>query len=233
MKWNEKKNAIRQQLAPKKICVFVIYCIQCTERIHVFTFSPPSSSSSFLHCVYYVCMLLPVLLLLLLLHTIFGRMLAGSPHFFRLSKKFQFCSLITISVNAIMYAYRHIAFNVSKNVTNMCVYDITICFIHIEALLTNKRSLRFGIPKKKPWRRWEKLEEKSNNTEWMVYISICSSFSSSLTLHFLLQFDYIFLFFLNSSLDISFFFHWIECNISYLSVIILGLFVTSQHIHNF
>lgn len=97
------------------------------------------------------------------LHTNFGRMLAGSSHFFRLSKKFQFCSLITISVNAIMYAYRHIAFNDSNNVTNMYIYAIAICFIHIEALLTNKRSMRFGIPKKGIKKMREKLEEKSNN----------------------------------------------------------------------
>lgn len=63
-------------------------------------------------------------------------------------------------------------------------------------------------------------EERWNNTNWMV--SICSFF-----LCIFHQFDYIFL----SSFHWTqrFFLHWIECNISYLSVIILRWFVTSTH----
>lgn len=62
-------------------------------------------------------------------------------------------------------------------------------------------------------------EERWNNTNWMV--SICSFFSVFST-NLITSFSLLFI-------GHNVFFHWIECNISYLSVIILRWFVTSTH----
>lgn len=151
------------------------------ERIHFCTFSPPSSSFYSLFHSHSTVQ--------------FGRM---GYLFFRSFGNFQFCFLITISVNAIMYAYRHIVSNI---VTNMCV----LLFALSTVLLANKRSMRIEIN-----------EEKWNNTKWMDSIP---SFSVCYFINLITSF----------SLFIGlFFFHWIQCNISYLSVIIPRLLCYSD-----
>lgn len=89
------------------------YRIQA-ERIHFCTFSPPSSSFYCSACIW--------LDFFFFSYSWFAQ------------KSFQFCFLITISVNAIMNAYRH---NPSNNCDQYWVF--AICSIHTK-LLTNKRS---------------------------------------------------------------------------------------------
>lgn len=157
------------------------------ERIHFCTFSPPSSSFYSLFRAHSTVQ--------------FGRM---RYLFFRSFENFQFCFLITISVNAIMYAYRHIVSNI---VTNMCVLLFTMSTV----LMANKRLMRIEIN-----------EEKWNNTKWMDSIP---SYSFSFSFCFGFFINLITSFFLFIGL---YFFHWIQFNISYLSVIIHQLLCYSD-----